>query len=78
MTKRYSATKTSGNFTYIMTNLAEGKEKAAGIIGVNMMTGQGERQIMFGDKDPDYEIDEASGRVFNLKNPKELSAFVIR
>ncbi len=78
LTKRFSATKTIGNFTYVMTNLAEGKDKAAGIIGVNMMTGQGDRQIMFADKDPDYEIDEASGRIFNLKNSKELTAFVIK
>jgi outer membrane protein assembly factor BamB len=78
VTKRYSATKSLGNFTYVMTNVADGKDKAAGIVGVNMMTGQGERQIMFRDKDPDYEIDELTGRVFNLKNPKELSAFIIR
>ncbi len=78
LTKRYSATKTIGNFTYVMTNLMDGKEKAAGIIGVNMMTGQGERQIMFADKDPDYEIDEASGRVFNLKNSKDLTAFMLK
>ena len=78
LTKRFSATKTVGNFTYVMTNLLDGKEKAAGIVGVNMMTGQGDRQIMFVDKDPDYEIDESSGRVFNLKNSKELTAFVIK
>ncbi|MFN0120875.1 MAG: PQQ-binding-like beta-propeller repeat protein [Blastocatellia bacterium] len=78
LTKRYSATKTTANFTYVMTNVADGKDKAAGIVGVNMMTGMADRQIMFNDKDPDYEIDETTGRVFNLRNPKELSAFVIR
>lgn len=78
LTKRYSATKTTGNFTYVMTNVADGKEKGAGVVGVNMVTGQGERQILFKDKDPDYEVDEVMGRVFNLRNPKELSAFVIQ
>ena len=33
---------------------------------------------MFKDKDPDYEVDETTGRVFNLRNPKELNAYQIR
>jgi outer membrane protein assembly factor BamB len=81
MTKRYSNTKSQGNYTYVMTNVAlgaDGKDKGPGIVGINMVTGEGERQIQFNDKDPDYEIDELLGRVFNLKNPKELSAFAIR
>lgn len=78
MEKRYSATKSAGNYVYVLTDLKIDKEKGAGLIGVNMNTGQGDRQILFKDKEPDYEVDEAFGRVFNLKNSKELSAFVIR
>jgi outer membrane protein assembly factor BamB len=78
MEKRYSATKNAGNYVYVLTDLKIDKEKGAGLIGVNMNTGQGDRQILFKDKEPDYEVDEAFGRVFNLKNSKELSAFVIR
>ena len=78
VTKRYSATKTVGHFTYVLTNVGEGKDKGAGIVGVNLSSGQGERQIMFRDKEPDYEIDEVTGRVFNLRNGKELSAFAIK
>lgn len=32
---------------------------------------------MFKDKEPDYQLDEAEGRVFNLRNSKELSAFSV-
>jgi outer membrane protein assembly factor BamB len=78
MEKRYSATKSAGSYVYVLTDLKIDKEKGAGLIGVNMNTGQGDRQILFKDKEPDYEVDEAFGRVFNLKNSKELSAFVIR
>ena len=49
----------------------------AGLIGVHMESGRGDRQIMFKDKDPDYQVDEAEGRVFNLRNSKELSAFSV-
>jgi outer membrane protein assembly factor BamB len=78
MEKRYSATKSEGNYVYVLTDLKIDKDKGAGLIGVNMNTGQGDRQILFKDKEPDYEVDEAFGRVFNLKNSKELAAFVIR
>ena len=78
MEKRYSATKSEGNYVYVLTDLKIEKEKGAGLIGVNMNTGQGDRQILFNDKEPDYEVDEAFGRVFNLKNSRELAAFVIR
>jgi len=78
MSKRFTASKTSGNFTYVLTDIKEEKEKGVGIVGVNMLTGQGERQVMFKDKDPDYEVDEATGRIFNLRNSKELNAYLVR
>lgn len=76
MTKRYSATKSSGNYTYVLTDVKLDKEKGAGLVGVNMNTGHGDRQIMFKDKEPDYQVDEITGRVFNLKG-NNLVAFTI-
>ncbi len=78
MSKRYSATKAGGVYVYVLTDIKQDKEKGAGLIGVNMETGQGDRQILFKDKEPDYEVDEASGRIFNLKNSKELNAYIIK
>jgi outer membrane protein assembly factor BamB len=78
MTKRHTATKAGGLYVYVLTDVKQEKEKGAGVVGVNMETGQGDRQIMFKDKEPDYEVDEASGRVFNLKNSKELNAYVLK
>ncbi|MDQ1524995.1 MAG: hypothetical protein QOE47_2919 [Pyrinomonadaceae bacterium] len=77
MTKRFTASKSGGLYTYVLTEVKQGEEKGAGIVGVNMMTGQGDRQILFKDKEPDYEIDEASGRVFNFKD-KALTAYVVK
>ncbi len=78
MSKRFTATKSGGRYTYVLTDVKQDGDKGAGIVGVNMMTGQGERQILFKDKEPDYEVDEATGRVFNLRNSKELTAFAVR
>lgn len=77
VSKRYSATKQAGNYVYVMTTVREGKEKGAGLVGVQMETGRSDRQILFKDKEPDYQLDELAGRVFNLRNSKELSAFVV-
>jgi outer membrane protein assembly factor BamB len=77
VSKRFSATQGTGNYVYVLTTVKEGDEKGAGLIGVQMETGLGNRQIMFKDKEPNYQVDELAGRVFNLRNEKELSAFVI-
>lgn len=77
VSKRYSAAKATGNYAYVLTTVREGKEKGAGLVGVHMESGRGDRQILFKDKEPDYQVDETAGRVFNLRNPKELSAFSV-
>ena len=41
-----------------------------------MLTGNAERQIIFNDKSPDYEVDELEGRLFNM-NKGKLSAYSI-
>ena len=77
VSRRYSATKQAGNYVYVLTTVKEGKEKGAGLVGVSLETGRGDRQILFKDKEPDYQLDELAGRVFNLRNSKELSAFAV-
>lgn len=77
VSKRYSATKGTGNYVYVLTTVKEGKEKGAGLVGVHMETGRSDRQILFKDKEPDYQVDETASRVFNLRNSKELSAFAV-
>lgn len=76
METRFTNTKRVGNVVYVLTDVKSGKDKGAGLVGVNLMTGQGASQIMFKDKTPDYEVDDASGRLFNL-NKGELIAFSI-
>lgn len=76
MGKKYNASKQSGNIYYVLTNIKGDDDKGSGLIGINMLTGSGERQIIFNDKSPDYEVDEASGRLFNM-NKGKLSAYNI-
>lgn len=76
MGKRYSASKQSGNVYYILTKIKGDGDSGSGLVGINMLTGNAERQIIFNDKSPDYEVDETDGRLFNM-NKGKLTAFPI-
>jgi hypothetical protein len=43
-------------------------------VGVNLDTGETNRQVWLKDKTPDYKGDEIMGRVFNIRDSKELIA----
>lgn len=76
ISKRFSASKQQGNFVYVLTKVKSGTESGTGLVGVDMLTGSGARQILINDKKPDYEVDEATGRLFNLDGGT-ISAFGI-
>ena len=76
MSKKFSSSKQSGNNYYVLTTIKGKDDKGSGLVGVNMMTGKALNQIIFKDKSPDYEVDEAAGRLFNM-NKGELSAYNI-
>lgn len=76
MAKKYSAGRQSGNIYYVLTTIKGKDDKGSGLVGVNLMTGKAVNQIIFNDKDPDYEVDDAAGRLFNMKKG-ELSAYAI-
>ena len=77
--KRYTATQSTGQRLFILTDIEEGKDKGPGIVGVNMDTGAADRQVLFGTKEPDYETDEITGRVFLLsKDSKAVSALALK
>jgi outer membrane protein assembly factor BamB len=76
--KRYSAAGETDRYYYVLTNIEEGKEKGAGIVGVNLDTGKADRQVLFKEKEPQYEVDELAGRVFNVKDKKTLVGFSVK
>ncbi|HEY8561718.1 MAG TPA: PQQ-binding-like beta-propeller repeat protein [Pyrinomonadaceae bacterium] len=76
MSKKFTASKQSGNVYYVLTTIKGKDDKGSGLVGVNLYSGKATSQIIFKDKSPDYEVDEAAGRLFNM-NKGELSAFSI-
>jgi hypothetical protein len=76
MSKKFTASKQSGNVYYVLTTIKGKDDKGSGLVGVNLYSGKAVNQIIFKDKSPDYEVDDAAGRLFNM-NKGELSAFSI-
>lgn len=70
--KRYSATSASQDFVYVLTNVEDGKDTKPGLVAVNLKTGAADREIILNDKEVDYKVDELTGRVFQVKDKKEI------
>lgn len=71
--KRKSATQSSESYSYVLTKV--GKSKDLGIVGVNLATGDTDRELALGTKEPDYLVDEATGHVYFFKGGDKLVAF---
>ena len=54
------------------------KEKGAGLVGLNLSSGAVEHQVLLKMKEPDYDVDELEGRIFNVKDKKEITAYSVK
>jgi outer membrane protein assembly factor BamB len=78
LAKRFSATEASARYVYVLTEVKDGEKDGPGVVAVDMSTGTGDRSVLIRDKEPDYEVDERAGRLFNLENGKQLVAYTFR
>lgn len=69
--KRKSATQNNDAYSYVLTKV--GKE--LGIVGVNLSTGETDRELVLGTKEPAYLVDELMGRVYFFKGGDNLIAY---
>ncbi len=71
MSSRLTATQSSDRYQYVLTKLDDGE----GLRGINLKTGKADREILFKDKKPEYDLDEMGGVLFYQKEKKELTCF---
>ncbi|MEN9402249.1 MAG: hypothetical protein RL091_952 [Verrucomicrobiota bacterium] len=64
--------KSSGNYTYIVTKLGK---SGLGLYGVNLSSGETDRELPLGTKDPKYLADEQTGRIFYFKGGDTIQAY---
>lgn len=61
---RAAGSKSSDAYTYILTNV---DKKGVGLLGVNLANGETDRELVLKDKEPDYSVDELTGRIYLIK-----------
>jgi hypothetical protein len=77
LNKRFSATQTAGKYVYMLTQVEDGKEKGAGLVAVELASGEPAGQVLLRDKEPDYVVDELNGQLYNLRG-NTIEAYSIR
>lgn len=76
--KSFSASLASMNYAYMLTDVESGKDTDPGIVGVNLDSGETERQVLFGDKEPAYVVDELRGVVIRTRKNRQFVADALR
>ena len=71
LAKRAGGVKSSEAYAYILTKV----EKDIGIVGVNLSSGETDRQLVLKEKEPDYTVDEAANRIFHFAGKKSVVAY---
>lgn len=73
--KRKSATRSAGNYAYVLTNVEEGRKKGVGLMGISLDTGEADKQILLQDKQPEYIVDHTTGRLFYFDKGRQIVAY---
>ena len=69
--KRAGGVKTSEKYSYILTKV----EKDIGVVGVNLASGETDRQLVLKEKEPDYTVDEDANRIFHFAGKDSVVAY---
>jgi outer membrane protein assembly factor BamB len=69
--KRAGGSRSSQSYTYIVTKV----EKDIGVVGVNLESGETDRELVLKEKEPDYRVDEAMNRVFHFRANDTVIAY---
>lgn len=73
--KRKAATRTAGNYAFVLTNVKEGRKKGVGLVGISLDTGESDKQILLKDKQPEYLVDHVTNRLFYFEKGKQIVAY---
>jgi outer membrane protein assembly factor BamB len=75
--RRFSASQSAMQYTYILTNVDDDGKKGIGLAAINMNDGETGKQIYLDNKNPEYTVDELEGRLFYFHG-KKLQAYNLR
>jgi hypothetical protein len=76
--KRYSATQAGKQYVYILTRVEEDGKKGVGLMSIDLATGDSAGQVLLKDKDPEYAVDDVTGRLYYVNSKDSIQAFNLR
>jgi len=63
----------------MLSDVKTSEGKGPGIVGVNLSTGEQEKTVYFGDREPEYVSDDVEGVIFRThKNGKTIIALQVQ
>ena len=71
LSQRAGGVKSSEAYSYILTKV----EKDIGIVGVNLASGETDRQLVLKEKEPNYTVDEPANRIFHFAGKDSVVAY---
>ncbi len=71
LAQRAGGAKASETYSYILTKV----EKDIGIVGVNLTSGETDRQLVLKEKEPNYTVDEPANRIFHFAGKDSVVAY---
>lgn len=74
MNKKFSATKETKDFLYVLTKLDDG----VGLVKLKKDTGEKTAELVLKDKKPEYEVDDSYGVLYFKKDKKQIVSYDLR
>uniref|UniRef100_UPI00404B22A2 hypothetical protein n=1 Tax=Flavobacterium sp. TaxID=239 RepID=UPI00404B22A2 len=74
ISKRFSATKETKNFLFVLTKLDDG----VGLVKLNKDDGSKISELLLKDKKPEYEVDDLFGALYFKNDKKQITSFDLR
>jgi outer membrane protein assembly factor BamB len=73
--RRFSATERGDDHAFVLTRIGEGRRQSLGLVGINLESGEGTKEIALDERQPEYRVDEPINRLFYFKGGRELIAY---
>jgi outer membrane protein assembly factor BamB len=76
--KRFAASQQARDYAYVLTTVTEGKESGVGLMAISLATGEPGTQVLLHDKEPEYAVDDLTGRLYYFNDKKQLLVYPLR
>jgi len=73
--KRYTASQQARDYAYVLTTVTEGKDSGTGLMAISLANGEPGAQVLLKDKEPEYAVDDLTGRLYYFNGKKQLQVY---